>query len=62
MSARYWVMLPPSRSAAATVAVATAAEDRGLEAISNSICLQPPPVAGDQRRAYETRIAETFYQ
>ena len=33
MSARYWVMLPPSRSAATTVAVATTAEDRGLEGV-----------------------------
>jgi alkanesulfonate monooxygenase SsuD/methylene tetrahydromethanopterin reductase-like flavin-dependent oxidoreductase (luciferase family) len=32
-----------------------------LHAIADSLCLQPPPVAGDARRAYETRIAETFY-
>jgi probable F420-dependent oxidoreductase len=29
--------------------------------IADSLCLQPPPVAGDQRRAYEAQIAETFY-
>lgn len=29
--------------------------------VANSMCLQPPPVAGEQRRAYEARIAETFY-
>jgi alkanesulfonate monooxygenase SsuD/methylene tetrahydromethanopterin reductase-like flavin-dependent oxidoreductase (luciferase family) len=34
---------------------------RPLQAISDSLCLQPPPVAGDARRAYEARIAETFY-
>lgn len=28
---------------------------------ADSLCLQPPPVAGEQRRAYEARIAETFY-
>jgi probable F420-dependent oxidoreductase len=32
-----------------------------LQEISDSLCLQPPPVAGDARRAYEARIAETFY-
>jgi alkanesulfonate monooxygenase SsuD/methylene tetrahydromethanopterin reductase-like flavin-dependent oxidoreductase (luciferase family) len=34
---------------------------RPLQGISDSLCLQPPPVAGDARRAYEARIAETFY-
>jgi alkanesulfonate monooxygenase SsuD/methylene tetrahydromethanopterin reductase-like flavin-dependent oxidoreductase (luciferase family) len=34
---------------------------RPLHEISDSLCLQPPPVAGDARRAYEARIAETFY-
>lgn len=34
---------------------------RSLRAIADSLCLQPPPVAGDARRAYEARIAETFY-
>jgi alkanesulfonate monooxygenase SsuD/methylene tetrahydromethanopterin reductase-like flavin-dependent oxidoreductase (luciferase family) len=29
--------------------------------VADSLCLQPPPVAGDKRRAYEARIAETFY-
>ena len=29
--------------------------------IADSICLQPPPVPGEQRRAYDARIAETFY-
>jgi probable F420-dependent oxidoreductase len=33
-----------------------------LEAVADSLCLQPPPVAGEQRRAYEQRIAETFYR
>jgi probable F420-dependent oxidoreductase len=32
-----------------------------LQEIADSLCLQPPPVAGDARRAYEQRIAETFY-
>ena len=32
-----------------------------LHEICDSLCLQPPPVAGDARRAYEARIAETFY-
>ncbi|MBM4385662.1 MAG: LLM class flavin-dependent oxidoreductase [Deltaproteobacteria bacterium] len=32
-----------------------------LRDVSDSLCLQPPPVAGDSRRAYEQRIAETFY-
>lgn len=32
-----------------------------LRAIVDSLCLQPPPVAGDARRAYEARIAEAFY-
>ncbi|HEY8123145.1 MAG TPA: LLM class flavin-dependent oxidoreductase [Myxococcota bacterium] len=32
-----------------------------LHEIADSLCLQPPPVAGDARRAYEARIAETFY-
>jgi alkanesulfonate monooxygenase SsuD/methylene tetrahydromethanopterin reductase-like flavin-dependent oxidoreductase (luciferase family) len=30
---------------------------RPLQAISDSLCLQPPPVSGDVRRAYEARIA-----
>jgi alkanesulfonate monooxygenase SsuD/methylene tetrahydromethanopterin reductase-like flavin-dependent oxidoreductase (luciferase family) len=29
--------------------------------VADSLCLQPPPVAGEQRRAYDARIAETFY-
>jgi alkanesulfonate monooxygenase SsuD/methylene tetrahydromethanopterin reductase-like flavin-dependent oxidoreductase (luciferase family) len=32
-----------------------------LREVADSLCLQPPPVAGDSRRAYEARIAETFY-
>lgn len=32
-----------------------------LHEVCDSLCLQPPPVAGDARRAYEARIAETFY-
>jgi probable F420-dependent oxidoreductase len=33
-----------------------------LREVADSLCLQAPPVAGDVRRAYEMRIAETFYQ
>jgi alkanesulfonate monooxygenase SsuD/methylene tetrahydromethanopterin reductase-like flavin-dependent oxidoreductase (luciferase family) len=29
---------------------------------ADSLCLQPPPVPGEQRRAYERLIAETFYR
>jgi alkanesulfonate monooxygenase SsuD/methylene tetrahydromethanopterin reductase-like flavin-dependent oxidoreductase (luciferase family) len=29
--------------------------------VADSMCLQPPPVGGEKRRAYEARIAETFY-
>lgn len=29
--------------------------------VADSVCLQPPPVRGDARAAYEQRIAETFY-
>jgi alkanesulfonate monooxygenase SsuD/methylene tetrahydromethanopterin reductase-like flavin-dependent oxidoreductase (luciferase family) len=29
--------------------------------VADSLCLQPPPLGGEARRAYETRIAETFY-
>lgn len=32
-----------------------------LYEVADSLCLQPPPIAGDARRAYEARIAETFY-
>ncbi len=32
-----------------------------LREIADSLTLQPPPVAGDARRGYEQRIAETFY-
>jgi alkanesulfonate monooxygenase SsuD/methylene tetrahydromethanopterin reductase-like flavin-dependent oxidoreductase (luciferase family) len=32
-----------------------------LQEVADSLCLQPPPVAGDARRAYEARIAEAFY-
>ena len=32
-----------------------------LHEVADSLCLQPPPVAGDAWRAYEARIAETFY-
>jgi alkanesulfonate monooxygenase SsuD/methylene tetrahydromethanopterin reductase-like flavin-dependent oxidoreductase (luciferase family) len=32
-----------------------------LAEVADSLCLQPPPVRGEQRRAYEDRIAETFY-
>jgi probable F420-dependent oxidoreductase len=32
-----------------------------LTEVADSLCLQPPPVRGEERRAYETRIAETFY-
>jgi len=30
--------------------------------VADSLCLQPPPVAGERRRAYDTTIAETFYR
>ena len=33
-----------------------------LAAVADSLCLQPPPVPGEQRRAYERLIAETFYR
>ena len=33
----------------------------GLWEVADSLCLQPPPVPGEQRRAYDQRIAETFY-
>jgi alkanesulfonate monooxygenase SsuD/methylene tetrahydromethanopterin reductase-like flavin-dependent oxidoreductase (luciferase family) len=29
--------------------------------VADSLCLQPPPLPGEQRRAYDARIAETFY-
>jgi probable F420-dependent oxidoreductase len=29
--------------------------------VADSMCLQPPPVRGEARAAYEARIAETFY-
>lgn len=29
--------------------------------VADSLCLQPPPVPGEQRRAYDDRIAETFH-
>lgn len=32
-----------------------------LQDVADSLCLQPPPVPGEQRRAYDARIAETFY-
>jgi alkanesulfonate monooxygenase SsuD/methylene tetrahydromethanopterin reductase-like flavin-dependent oxidoreductase (luciferase family) len=32
-----------------------------LRGVADSLCLQPPPVTGDARRAYDARIAETFY-
>lgn len=38
-----------------------AAQLEPLWEVADSLCLQPPPVAGDQRRAYDQRIAETFY-
>ncbi len=34
---------------------------RPLRDVADSLCLQPPPVPGEQRRAYDQRIAETFY-
>lgn len=34
---------------------------RPLQDVADSLCLQPPPVPGEQRRAYEGRIAELFY-
>ena len=38
-----------------------AAQLEPLWDVADSLCLQPPPVPGEQRRAYDTRIAETFY-
>jgi alkanesulfonate monooxygenase SsuD/methylene tetrahydromethanopterin reductase-like flavin-dependent oxidoreductase (luciferase family) len=35
---------------------------RPLWDVADSMCLQPPPVPGEQRRAYDARIAETFYR
>ena len=32
-----------------------------LAEVADSLCVQPPPVPGELRRAYEERIAETFY-
>jgi alkanesulfonate monooxygenase SsuD/methylene tetrahydromethanopterin reductase-like flavin-dependent oxidoreductase (luciferase family) len=29
--------------------------------VADSVCLQPPPVGGEERKAYEARIAETFW-
>jgi hypothetical protein len=33
-----------------------------LREAADSLCLQPPPVPGEQRRAYDATIAETFYR
>lgn len=38
-----------------------AAQLEPLWSVADSLCLQPPPVPGEQRRAYDARIAETFY-
>ena len=38
-----------------------AAQVEQLWAVADSLCLQPPPVPGEQRRAYDQLIAETFY-
>jgi alkanesulfonate monooxygenase SsuD/methylene tetrahydromethanopterin reductase-like flavin-dependent oxidoreductase (luciferase family) len=38
-----------------------AAQLEPLWEVASSLCLQPPPVGGEVRRAYETRIAEMFY-
>ena len=38
-----------------------AAQLEPLWDVADSLCLQPPPVPGEQRRAYDARIAETFY-
>jgi alkanesulfonate monooxygenase SsuD/methylene tetrahydromethanopterin reductase-like flavin-dependent oxidoreductase (luciferase family) len=32
-----------------------------LWSVADSLCLQPPPVAGEARRAYDVRIAEAFH-
>jgi alkanesulfonate monooxygenase SsuD/methylene tetrahydromethanopterin reductase-like flavin-dependent oxidoreductase (luciferase family) len=39
-----------------------AAQVEPLWEVADSLCLQPPPVPGEQRRAYDDRIAETFYR
>ncbi len=38
-----------------------AAQLEPLWDVADSLCLQPPPVPGEQRRAYDAHIAETFY-
>jgi len=57
--------LVPDEMARSFVVCGTPAEVakqlESLRDIADSLCLQPPPVAGDARRAYEARIAETFY-
>jgi len=59
------VELVPDEMARAFVVCGTPAEVakqlEPLSDIADSLCLQPPPVSGDARRAYEARIAETFY-
>ena len=40
---------------------AVAEQLRPLREVADSLCLQPPPVPGEQRRAYDARIAQAFY-
>jgi alkanesulfonate monooxygenase SsuD/methylene tetrahydromethanopterin reductase-like flavin-dependent oxidoreductase (luciferase family) len=62
---RNLVDLIPDEMARTFVVCGTPAEvARQLEPLrraADSLCLQPPPVPGEQRRAYDERIAETFY-
>jgi alkanesulfonate monooxygenase SsuD/methylene tetrahydromethanopterin reductase-like flavin-dependent oxidoreductase (luciferase family) len=62
---RNTVDLVPDEMARTFVVCGTAADvARQLEPlwdVADSLCLQPPPVPGDQRRAYDARIAEAFY-
>ena len=51
----------PARSSSAARPSEVAAQLAPLWDVADSLCLQPPPVPGEQRRAYDARIAETFY-
>jgi probable F420-dependent oxidoreductase len=57
--------LVPDEMARAFVVCGTpgevAGQLEGMWEVADSMCLQPPPVRGEARAAYEARIAETFY-
>ena len=63
---RNLVDLVPDEMARTFVVCGTTGEVAGqlepMWEVADSLCLQPPPVAGEQRRAYDTTIAETFYR